>query len=1404
MVQRLMPRHPWRPCQSSFLKNGTSVSPALIRHYFKSTQRPALLLLPPATTKASTSPTPNTRRIYRNFRLMSTLETQPSPMRKNKVDVQMLHEDLHKVVFPKSTTSLVAQQHREPTADMVKIAMSHLAKQGLWGKEAILAPNTAFDLPPLRGNTIEDHFYNLGEHDSAVYQNLATTFAQTPVHPPPRSWAMTPGWTRYSKDGTTTSVPYPQEKMLTFDVETVPALSKYPVMACAMSSEAWYGWVSPWLTKPHTADGRQNDEHLMSFGSSRNAKGQEKILVGHNVGYDRARVLEEYNLSQNGIRYLDTMSLHIAGSGLCTQQRPSWLKYSKAIEREDAEYVHAMKDTTGKYFDVSAVNSLLQVSKFHCGIEMDKAPRNILMEATDIGLIQEHFQDLMTYCGQDVSATHAVYQKTLPKYMATCPHPVSFAGILQMGSSFLTVNEGWVDYLNRCNRTYQEMSQNVESKLMHLAENALKNFEADPTYYGSDPWLSQLDWTVPKRTWFEGIPRVDGTGYRKGQEPRWKCMTKILPTKPQWYRDLWDGKDQRVKISTRQRVAPLLLRLQWNGYPLFYSSLHGWTFRVPMSDSNFTTKAHPLEFPMANEAGFQENFEPHYYRYYRLPHKFGEGANVGNPLAKGYISYFDDNVLSSCTAQDEREDDSCGQLARQALDMNAQCAYWVSARERIEEQFVVWDKKGTNSQMGLPDRGEGTNGIILPQIITMGTVTRRAVEKTWMTASNAKKNRIGSELKSMVEAPAGYKIVGADVDSEELWISSLMGDAQFRMHGATALGWMTLQGTKAAGTDLHSKTAQIMGISRDQAKIFNYGRIYGAGLQFASRLLQQFNTTIDAGEAKLRAANLYTATKGVKQHKGAEYELVHDRPFWHGGTESYMFNSLERTATADDPRTPALGCGITDALKPKHTEKQFMTSRVNWVVQSSGVDYLHLLLVSMNYLIKKYDIQARFMLCVHDEVRYMVKEEDTARATLALQISNLWTRALFSYKLGIHDLPQSVAFFSAVDVDHVFRKEVNMDCLTPTQQKAIPHGTSLTIEDVLELTEGKLGPISKGFKDTATGPIPLELRSSDERRRLQLEAMSESTATTSAIAQRPEDQSQSLFLEAQSLATMKEIKQLIKQRKQEAEVAWQAQLAAERKAAELQATRDDGHDDDGSQGSGGLTASDGPIKPATPEKRRIVRSATAPWRPRAPTGARKWGQVTVQDEDEDEDADEASLKAATKAVEPVIVKPRSMDLVFGEALDAPMSEVLAPLGSTEVMVSDDEDGMTLGAEENTSPKVSRVRMSFDEDLFPPMNDAADAQDVLDRQDFVLTYDDDWTLPTEEWLAYFTKDYISGLYDSFKAGDQNFYAGYQGFYVGYQDFYDQDQDFHSGCLCFYKEFTGLENAIGGDPGRVLDN
>lgn len=245
----------------------------------------------------------------------------------------------------------------------------------------------------------------------------------------------------------------------------------------------------------------------------------------------------------------------------------------------------------------------------------------------------------------------------------------------------------------------------------------------------------------------------------------------------------------------------------------------------------------------------------------------------GNPLAKDYSNAIQSGLLTSKYEE-----------ARQALDLNVSCGYWISTRKRVKDQYVVWTDT---------DKDGGKWGAILPQVIVAGTVTRRAVEATWMTASNPKKKLVGSELKAMVTAPPGWRFVGADVDSQELWISALIGDSTFGCHGATrmwpfffyclhnfiinlfffpsasryvAFGWMTLQGRKSDGTDLHSKSANILGISRDHAKVFNYGRIYGAGQKYAAQLLLQFNKGLDENVAKERARDLYLSTKGLHNY----------------------------------------------------------------------------------------------------------------------------------------------------------------------------------------------------------------------------------------------------------------------------------------------------------------------------------------------------------------------------------------------------------------------------------------------------------------------------------------------------------------------------------------------------------
>lgn len=583
-----------------------------------------------------------------------------------------------------------------------------------------------------------------------------------------------------------------------------------------------------------------------------------------------------------------------------------------------------------------------------------------------------------------------------------------------------------------------DQSNDVQSRIVALARSLC---DADSFEVDSNPWLSQLDWKSVQII-DPDLPIPPPKSRASKAMPKPPKAPPVLW--PKWYWDLTKPKKDMapgtLDITARSRIAPILLRLSWLSHPLFHSRTHGWTFRVPPS-SQFTTRLTPLEFHDPADDALQEFRLRDGFVFYKLPHKDGEKANVGSPLGKGFMKFAQDGTLKSP-----------GDEAKEALDLNAQCSYWISARDRIVKQMVVWQGNGVD--LGFSEDDRKKRGIILPQVITMGTVTRRAIEKTWLTASNAKKNRVGSELKAMVRAPDGYHIVGADVDSEELWISSCMGDAQFGLHGATAIGWMTLEGTKVAGTDLHSKTANILQISRDQAKIFNYSRIYGAGMRHAVLLLLQSNAGMLPEEAQKLAENLYSSTKGKNTHRPD----VFGRKFWFGGTESFLFNKLEEIALSDRPQTPALGCRVTYALSKEYLPAKFgadyMPSRINWVVQSSGVDYLHLLIVSMEYLIMKYSINARYLISVHDELRYLVSDEDRYRAALALQIANLWTRSLFAYKLGMDDLPQGVAFFSAVDIDKVLRKEVDMPCVTPSQPVPIPPGESLDIEGVLAKTSG--------------------------------------------------------------------------------------------------------------------------------------------------------------------------------------------------------------------------------------------------------------------------------------------------------------------------------------------------------------
>ncbi|KAG1763684.1 DNA polymerase family A-domain-containing protein [Suillus occidentalis] len=858
-------------------------------------------------------------------------------VKRNELGVQLLSRELHSQIFRDSSFPA-------PSKAFVRIAQEHLEMHGLDPKQGSILPDIGFTLPPLLGSNIDEHFHRIGN------------FASNELPPKPDHWEIQSGWTKYYflADGSSYSehVESPQhegnaEEVLTFDVETMPSYHPYAIMACAASKNAWYSWISPWLLGEST-----EQQHLIPLGDTLSPR----VVVGHNVCYDRARILEEYSLHGTQSRFLDTMALHVAVNGISSHQRPAWMKHRKSKETQkvhraeaveavielmrDAEFKHDQEDDEIKREELRPDLSSKRWEDLTSANSLADEVRNDFMKLTPKE-IKDNIHDYLNYCAQDVFVTHAVFSKVLPAFLDRCPSPVSFAWHSCDGFQFLD------------DRVYKELDGKVKKRLVELAEQAKDRMEDES--WKDDPWLSQLDWT----------PKVAGKS--RG----------VMPAE-QWYWDLAKPKKDMppgtLDVTVRNRIAPILLCLSWQGWPLFHSREHGWTFRVP-GDADFPTRFSQLDFHNPADDILQDMRLKQGFVFYKLPHKDGEKANVGSPLGKTFMKFAQDGTLTSP-----------GDEAKDALDMNAQCSYWISARDRILNQMVVWQRGALDLQFEPPGSSDEPQkwGIILPQVITMGTVTRRAIERTWLTASNAKKNRVGSELKAMVRAPKGYAIVGADVDSEELWISSCMGDAQFGLH------------------DLHSKTASILGISRDQAKVFNYSRIYGAGMPQGL------------------AENLYASTKGKNTHRTDLF----GRKFWFGGTESFVFNKLEEIALSDQPRTPALGCGITAALSKE------------------------LLPAKFDNMVSRHVISSR---CT-TELRYLVAEEDRYRAALALQIANLWTRSLFAFKLGMDDLPQGVAFFSAVDIDKVLRKEVDMPCVTPSHPNPIPSGESLDIAGILNKT----------------------------------------------------------------------------------------------------------------------------------------------------------------------------------------------------------------------------------------------------------------------------------------------------------------------------------------------------------------
>src|SRR5690606_27603789 len=197
--------------------------------------------------------------------------------------VQQISSDLYSQIFR------TARESNRPSPDLIELSKKHLTTHNLLGKNTDNNAPITFEVPELHGKTLDEHFYRLGKEAGEPYYTIAQDFSRQLLPRTPTKWVKQSGWTKYVVGQQPVKVDAPEEEAMVFDVEVMYKEHPFAVMASAASTNAWYMWLSPWLLKED-----ENPRHLIPLGNPR----KSKLVVGHNIGYDRQRVLEEYNIQQ--------------------------------------------------------------------------------------------------------------------------------------------------------------------------------------------------------------------------------------------------------------------------------------------------------------------------------------------------------------------------------------------------------------------------------------------------------------------------------------------------------------------------------------------------------------------------------------------------------------------------------------------------------------------------------------------------------------------------------------------------------------------------------------------------------------------------------------------------------------------------------------------------------------------------------------------------------------------------------------------------------------------------------------------------------------------------------------------------------------------------------------------------
>lgn len=829
-----------------------------------------------------------------------------------------------------------------------------------------------FSLPKLQGSNIKEHFNIISKEVTKTRTKLMRDFAYTEISDAPHEdkFIFTKGWVKYPFEGSPIKVDGIEEQIGVFDCETFVKGSDFshPILATAVTDKAYYIWMHESFVDtniPYTPQ-------LVELGR------RDGVFIAHNVAYDRPRTQEAYVLGKTN-SWFDTMSAHINVSGLASGQRWWYVQKQTKKSTYKADPIWA---------DKGSMNNLIDCYNFHCRPAIpleqdDKKIRDIFVESASMQDFLPYRNELVRYALNDVKITFELYSILVLKYLQNNPSLTTLAGHFGISGAKLPVVSDWEKWFTDCEKQWEDSisrQENILGKMATEVYEAWNEGELTDEDIKEDPWLSQLDWEANFKLTKTGKPSSKWYGI-----PKWVRSVSA--------KDLVDGKPIIQGISTKNRLSHLLLRLKWGEQPIKFFTEKGWCFRDEDSGD-----------------------------YVRIPHKDGEGVNVGGVLTKDYVEDFESGILSSDLPQ-----------AKELISLAVNVAYWTSVRSRVREQNVEKALTPNNKKFSL----------IIPATVPHNTSTNRAGENLWLTVPDPKYDKIGSEIKTRVQAPEGYVFVESDFDAQEAVIASIFADSYHKIAGSTQFSHSILAGSKDDGSDMHSMTAKAIGITRAIAKGCNYGMLYGCGAKTLANTIRKGNKNIPMKNAIEMGKKLIKIKKGQKASRLSQTLI--------GGSDSYAYNEMARIANMPCPINPLSGTKMSTAFRPTSVGTDFWTMRNNWCIQSTGSAMLHAFMTAMEWLIDKYELEAEFCMSVHDSILYLCPESQAKKVATLFQVAHAWCWAWMRYNYEIYELPVANAWLSSIEIDKIFRKSATSSTKTVSQQKNEKDGKSVTIQDLIPI-----------------------------------------------------------------------------------------------------------------------------------------------------------------------------------------------------------------------------------------------------------------------------------------------------------------------------------------------------------------